>query len=184
MQPVNLTYLVRLSICSLIFLATPAHAADLDRVIETLINDIQRSQQLLDQETVRIAQENNALAEDLAKDVRGLRKLRDRAAVVRRQSDERTVSLVSLEERINGWRQQDSYRKNLIQDFVSRRMTNVAGLNDIELLQRAIEELETGLEPTFTPVDALTETGEVIRPDHLRLGPIHWFRTPETAGTT
>lgn len=159
-------------------------AADLNDVKSSLLKDIRASQQKLNEESRKIARQSEALALELNRETEGLTELRSRAAAVRRQSDEQLLSLASLEERIKAWRSQDSYRQNLLWDFASRQEGPIESLDSTELgpLKSALVRVRAELTPTFASVDVVTESGEVIQAEHLKLGPVHWFLTQDSSG--
>ncbi|MEM7079039.1 MAG: MotA/TolQ/ExbB proton channel family protein [Pseudomonadota bacterium] len=185
--------------------ALPAQAADLDALGASLREDIRQAQQRLNRETAAIAAENDALAVRLNRATVALKNLRDRAVVLRRQGDERTVSLAALQERIIAWRNQDNYRHNLTQEFSARQSAriawaySVAAVGDanagpdsgdetdaradpIATLEAAVALIERSLEPGFEAVDVIDEQGAVRPVQGLRLGPILWFADGEAGG--
>ncbi|MEM7098703.1 MAG: MotA/TolQ/ExbB proton channel family protein [Pseudomonadota bacterium] len=174
-------------------LSSSVRAASLDEVTSGLTQDIQQAQRALDRESRDIEKQRDALAQTLDRESQRLRTLRDRVASVRRQSDERTLTLSGLEDRIQGWRNQDAYRNNLLRDFAQRNtqltMTPVDGGSEgsdaapsFTVLQDALVQLEENLEPQFTAAEALNQGGEVTTVQALSLGPVHWFVNGENAG--
>ena len=158
--------------------------ADLSEVKSSLIKDIRASQQKLSEESREIERQSEELALALNRETEGLAELRGRAAAVRRQGDEQLLSLGALKERIKAWRSQDSYRQNLLWDFASRQESPNQALDSPQLgpVKSAMERLSTQLTPSFTSIDAITESGEVIQAEHLNLGPVHWFLTHDSSG--
>lgn len=183
----SLSFLIQTSIKGIIVgccLAGPAIAADLSAVKSSLLVDIRVSQEKLDEESTEITKQSDALATKLGQQSRGLADLRRRAAAVRRQSDEQLVGLATLEERVKVWRSQDSYRRNLLWDFSNRQGDLAASQNggDLESLKAGLARLRAELTPAFVVVDAATESGEIVRAESLKLGPVRWFWTPDATG--
>lgn len=165
-------------------LVTPAVAADLSDVKSTLLADIRISQEKLDEESREITRQSDALAIKLSRLSKGLADLRRRAVAVRRQGDEQLVGLATLEERVKAWRSQDSYRRNLLWDFANRQESLVALPDSQELgpLKAGLARLRAELTPSFVAVDAATESGEIVRAESLKLGPVRWFWTSDSSG--
>ncbi len=178
-----LTYFLLAVVLSL-FTINSVTAASLDEVTSSLLADIRTSQKQLDEESREITRQSEALARQITQESNGLRILRKKAAAVTRQSDEQMVGLATLEQRIEAWRTQDLYRQNLLREFANRQHNEVdfTQASESSGLQNAIDSLERDLNPIFFAVDAVTESGEIIRAERLSVGPIHWFWTPDSSG--
>lgn len=166
-------------------------AAELPSAVESsLTADIQHAQRQLAAAESRIAREASALSERIDRYERSLVKLRADAVVARRVDDEQTLGLDALQQRIDRWRDQETYQKNLLIAFAEQRSAGTdvlqAVLGDIAAGQRlvdgALADIEHALTPTFERTQAALPDGRVVDLDALSLGPLRWYWHQDAGG--
>ncbi len=156
--------------------------AEIDGVVAGLTQDIQASQRALDSERGEIERKLATLDRQIDHEGSGLRQLRERVNVMRRTADESALSLDALERRLEQWRAQDVYHRNLLRDFAERQGQVGESADHETAIDAALAVLEGGLAPEFEPVTVSRESGELVTADQLQLGPIRWFAFGEEAG--
>lgn len=166
-------------------------AAELPTPLESsLTADIQHAQRQLAAAESRIAREASALSEQIDRHQRSLVKLRADAVVARRVGDEQTLGLDALQQRIDRWRDQETYQKNLLIAFAEQRSAGTdvlqAVLRDIaagrRLVDDALSDIEDALAPTFERTQAALPDGRVVDLDTLSLGPLRWYWHQDAGG--
>ena len=162
---------------------TPACAAqDLQGVFADLRNDIQSAQRALAAEQEQIELSMAALAKKIEFEGVGLRGLRQRVEVVRRTADESARSLETLQGRLQEWRAQDVYHRNLFRDFAERQSVAIGSSGHRGAVASALARLEQSLQPAFGPATVSRPSGELVTAQQLRLGPIRWYRLGSESG--
>ena len=130
----------------------PAGAAqDLQGVFADLRDDIQSAQRALAAEQYQIELSMAALAKKIDIEGAGLRDLRQRVEVVRRTADESALSLETLQGRLQEWRAQDAYHRNLLRDFAERQGVAIGSSGHHGAVASALARLEQSLQPAFGP---------------------------------
>jgi len=161
----------------------PAGAAqDLQGVFADLRDDIQSAQRALAAEQYQIELSMAALAKKIDIEGAGLRDLRQRVEVVRRTADESALSLETLQGRLQEWRAQDAYHRNLLRDFAERQGVAIGSSGHHGAVASALARLEQSLQPAFGPATVSRPSGELVTAQQLRLGPIRWYRLGSESG--
>ena len=163
----------------LLALGTAPAQALTPAVERSLLADIEEAQRALERETDEIRRQSSSLARQISDRSARLIDLRNQSAVRRRAADEQLLSLAALEERVQQWRNQAGYQQSLLQEFAGRTLARSD--DGASVLEQALTDLETALEPAPHDVVAIDATGAVRSVTELRLGPIRWFRD-ETEG--
>lgn len=168
-----------------------ASAAEVPSAVESsLTADIQHAQRQLTAAESRIAREASALSEQIDRYERSLVKLRADAVVARRVGDEQTLGLDALQQRIDRWRDQETYQKNLLIAFAEQHSAGSdalqAVLGDIaegqRLVDAALADIEHALVPAFERTPAALPDGQVVDLDALSLGPLSWYWHQDAGG--
>ena len=105
---------------SLLLAASGTALADLDDVRAELTRNIQGAQRELSAEQTRVGRERGELAQRLAAAQNRVLDLRERATAARRLADERTLTLKQIETRLDTWREQSRFQKNLLAGFLDK----------------------------------------------------------------
>ncbi|MDT8397408.1 MAG: MotA/TolQ/ExbB proton channel family protein [Pseudomonadales bacterium] len=167
-------------------LAASVQAADLSAISQDIIQNIESSQKALSQAERDIAAQRQAIAEKLNRAQNAVAGLRAQVVAARRLSDEQTLGLNQLEERLQEWRQQSQFQTRLLSGFadLTRGPGDIPVGNDEELpagLQwldhylNQQQDLQTG----WQAKDIVMPDGQVMPAQSLRLGPLEWFWQPE-----
>lgn len=180
------------AIVSLSLLLTSAPLlADLDDVREELTRSIQSSQRELSAAEATIARERGELAQRLRAAQDRVLGLRERAVAARRLADEETLTLRQIETRLEAWREQSRFQRNLLAGFLDRtgqRPLSTQGeiemRSGLTLLQAHVDAQRDRLYPTWQPGRVVLPEGEIAAGDVLTVGPVAWFRRtePEQSG--
>lgn len=162
--------------------------ADLDDVREELTRSIQTSQRELTAAEAGIARERGELAERLLAAQNRVLDLRERAVAARRLADEETLTLRQIETRLEAWREQSRFQRNLLAGFLDRtgrRSLSEQGeidmRRDLTLLAAHVDAQQARLYPTWQPGRVVLPEGEIAGGDVLTVGPVAWFRRTEPA---
>jgi biopolymer transport protein ExbB len=171
-----------------LFSASVPALADLDDVREELARNIQTSQRELSAAETSIARERGALAERLREAQNRVLDLRERAVAARRLADEETLTLQQIETRLEAWREQSRFQRNLLAGFLDRtgrRSLSAEGeidmRRDLALLAAHVDAQRSRLYPEWQPGRVVLPEGEIADGDVLTVGPVAWFRRSEPA---
>ena len=163
----------------------------LDDVREELTRSIQTSQRELSAAEAGIARERSELAQRLRAAQDRVLDLRERAVAARRLADEETLTLRQIETRLEAWREQSRFQRNLLAGFLDRtgqRPLSTQGeidmRRDLALLEAHVDAQRHRLYPTWQPGRVVLPDGEIADGDVLTVGPVAWFRRtePEQSG--
>jgi len=172
---------------SVLLVGAPA-LADLDSVREELARSIQTAQRELSAAEASIGAERGELAERLAAAQNRVLDLRERAVAARRAADEETLTLRQIETRLEAWREQSRFQRNLLAGFLDRtgrRPLSERGEADmqseLEILAAHVEAQQARLYPTWERQRVVLPGGELADGDVLAVGPVAWFRRAEPA---
>jgi biopolymer transport protein ExbB len=170
----------------------PASAADLDDVRAELTRNIQTSQRELSAAEATVGRERGELAQRLAAAQNRVLDLREKAAAARRLADEKTLTLQQIETRLNTWRDQSRFQKNLLAGFLDktgkRRLSEQQGeidmRKDLALLAQHVDAQQARLHPRWQKGRVVLPEGDLADGDVLTMGPVAWFRgaQPERSG--
>lgn len=156
-----------------------------DNINTSLLNDIKLAKVSLQQTEGTINQAQNKLHRQLEVLQNEVISLRDNTAIARRASDEKTLSLQQLEQRLSSWQQQNSYQKNLLNRFVQDKVSYVDQqdssyttlLNKVTAFTaHSIHQLQ----PQWRPENIAFTNGEIKVVQQLAIGPLHWFVDEES----
>jgi len=177
---------------SLLLAASGTALADLDDVRAELTRNIQGAQRELSAEQTRVGRERGELAQRLAAAQNRVLDLRERATAARRLADERTLTLKQIETRLDTWREQSRFQKNLLAGFLDktgrRRLSEQQGevdmRKDLPLLGEHVGAQEARLHPSWHRGRVVLRDGNIAEGDVLNVGPTAWFRRaePELSG--
>ena len=161
-----------------------AGAAELPTAVQSsLVADIQQAQRQLTAAEARIATDAAALAKRIDAREAALVRLRADAAVARRLTDEQTLGLDALEQRISRWRDQEAFQKSILITFAEQRNAEAGAVREIpgdmaagrRLVDAALAGIEGALSPEFRRTEAVLADGRVVELDALSLGPLRWY---------
>ena len=174
-----------------LLLATVPARADLDDVREELTRSIQTSQRELSAAEASIARERGELAQRLLGAQNRVLDLRERAVAARRLADEETLTLRQIETRLEAWREQSRFQRNLLAGFLDRtgrrslsEQGEVDMRRDLALLAAHVDAQQARLYPEWQRGRVVLPEGEIADGDVLTVGPVAWFRrtAPEQSG--
>jgi biopolymer transport protein ExbB len=151
-----------------------------------LLQHIERAEKTLQSTERRVGQERRGMSSRLHRLENKVLSLRNKTATARRAIDEQTLSLTQLETRLESWRQQSIYQKNLLNRFIEQHgrsdkkaSTITQQANDVVAISHT---LERQLAPQWLHKDLIMENGEIISAPTLSVGPVTWFTYDEKAG--
>ncbi|WP_462174028.1 MotA/TolQ/ExbB proton channel family protein [Pseudoalteromonas xiamenensis] len=174
--------MVKLSFALPVLLAFSGVFASLDvnaaSTEQSLINDIQKSQQALAKTTEQIRAERRQLGKALFKQSQAVEKLREQAAVAQRVLDEQNLSLSTLEKRLQTWKEQAQYQQHMLSTFA--RDVKVDTGSDFEAQLDALNVVAKHMAASLAPQwqsQSLVLTDGKIEPGHiLDLGPVKLYQ--------
>lgn len=172
---------------ALLLAASGAASADLDDVRAELTRNIQTSQRELSAAEATVARERGDLAQRLAAAQNRVLDLRDKAAAARRLADEKTLTLQQIETRLDTWRDQSRFQKNLLAGFLDstgqRRLSEQQGeidvRKDLALLAEHVGAQQARLHPHWQKGRVVLPEGDLADGDVLTVGPTAWFHRAE-----
>jgi biopolymer transport protein ExbB len=158
------------------------------KVERSLVADIKTAQQQLAKTQRQQTAERQKLGKQLHRLSAEVRALRKKTAVARRLSDEQTLSLDQLRERLTQWRNQGRYQHNLLTNQHQQmargaerdlpvRQDFAAGL---DWLQSRLQGMEQQLYPQWREASLVNPEGEVISAAQIKLGPVEWYLQADT----
>src|SRR5690606_30106098 len=128
------------------------------------------------------ARERGELAQRLTAARNRVLDLRGRAVAARRAADEQTLTLRQIETRLEAWREQSRFQRNLLAGFLdrtSRRPLSERGdtdmRSDLEILAAHVDSQRARLYPVWRQGRVVLPDGEVADGDLLAVGPVSWF---------
>jgi len=179
---ININFYRRLTILCLIALSTNANANPKNAVEAQLINKITDAKSTLVSVEKNITNQRQALAKKLSKLERKVIALRDKTAVARRLSDEKTLSLSLLEKRLTTWQQQHVFQKNLLHRYLQTQNLPTTDLqNSTNLPEQLLavlthsETLSQRFYPHWQQEKVVMPSGEIAQKPTLSIGPITWY---------
>ena len=149
----------------------------------SLVTRIAQAEKHLNTTENRIASARQELAKRLNTLEREVLSLRKKTTVARRLSDEKTLSLSKLEERLGSWRKQQVYQQNLLHRFlqqhapqaVSPNNRSTADASRMTSVLAVVDKLERGFYPSWQPAEIVRASGEVTSMPVLAIGPVTWY---------
>jgi biopolymer transport protein ExbB len=167
-------------VCVTFFVAITFLSQANEKMNTSLLNDIKQAKTSLQKTEQTINNEKNKLHKKLENLQDSVLLLRDKTAVARRASDEKTLSLQQLEQRLSSWQQQNKYQKNLLSRFVQDEANYVGqqGLSYSELLHKVTEFTDHSihqLQPQWERGKIAFNNGEIKEINQLTIGPLNWF---------
>jgi biopolymer transport protein ExbB len=182
---------LRATAAALLSLASSAAFADLDDVREELARSIQTAQRDLSAAEATIGRERGELAQRLAAAQDRVLDLRERAVAARRLADEETLTLEQIQTRLDAWREQSRFQKNLLAGFLDRtgrrllseQQGEIDMRSDLALLAAHVDAQQSRLFPAWQPARVVLPEGELADGDVLALGPAAWFYRAEPEQT-
>ena len=174
------------AICNpLTAIAQPENGAE-----QQLLNKINLAHNALSVVENKISNERQNIARKLAKLEQEVIELRKKTAVVRRLSDEGTLSLTKLEQRLSTWQQQHVFQKNLLHRFLQQHLPipnfpTTAGV--VAQFARVLikgEQLTKQFSPGWQQDNVVMPNGEISQSPLLTIGPVTWYwdETSQQAG--
>ena len=172
----------------LVFYAVSAldAGAELSEVRRELKQDIEKAQNELSATETSISKEREKLARRINRAQNRVLDLRQKAVAARRASDEETLSLSKIENRLEIWKEQGQYQSRLLAGFLDRSgrrsLGEVVEFNleeDLQLLNQLQAEQHARLYPDWRQESMVRPDGQIDDADVLSLGPIHLFMQTE-----
>jgi biopolymer transport protein ExbB len=153
------------------------------QTIDSVLADIQSAEDRLHKKHMAITKEQTLLSNKIFKQQQSLVELRKKAALNRRLADEDTLSLDTLQTRLNEWKQQQQYQVNLLNRFVRQYSneyvtpTPVNTQNDLlTQVVNLISEQSSDLYPSMKAQSIVLANGELTQGQALKVGPVSWFK--------
>jgi biopolymer transport protein ExbB len=161
--------------------------ADLDDVVEQLVQDILASQSELSAVQATISRERGALSDQVREAQDRVLELRERAVAARRLADEETLTLNQLESRLESWREQSRFQSRLLAGYLvrsgDRSAADTGGIDlstDLQVLASHVARQAGRLYPDWVESRLVLPNGEVEDSDLLAIGPVQWFRRSDS----
>jgi biopolymer transport protein ExbB len=151
-----------------------------DKLDSALLKNITQAEQQLSTTEKRISGEKSHLAKQLNQLEQQVQTLQQKTAAARRLSDEKTLSLGQLEERIKEWREQQVYQQNLLNRFLHQQQlaTQISVIpveQKFALLLHFAGQFQAKLQPVWQQQDVVMASGKVESLPTLSVGPLHWY---------
>ena len=168
----------------LVFCNISALAAEktLSDVRQGLMQDIKSAQKALSETDAGISRERETLARGINAEQNRVLDLRQKAVAARRSSDEETLSLSQIENRLKTWQEQSEYQSRLLAGFLERSgrrpLTDVTDINleeDLKLLNQILDHQQQRLFPEWHRESIVGQDGEIEEANLLTLGPVRLF---------
>jgi biopolymer transport protein ExbB len=147
---------------------------------------IEQAQKHLTATEKKVANERQKVVTKLNKLELEVLALRDKAAVAQRLSDEKTLSLSTLEERLASWRKQDVYQKNLQHRFLQQHIeyTNNIDIsvssNHLAAVVQVAKKIQQKLDLNWHIEKIVLPSGEITHMPTLSIGPMTWYVNEST----
>ena len=147
---------------------------------------IEQAQKHLTVTENNVANERNKVVTKLNKLELEVLALRDKAAVAQRLSDEKTLSLSKLEERLASWRKQDVYQKNLLHRFLQQHVEyteniDISGSNNhLTAIVQVAKRIQEKLNLSWHSEKVVMPSGEITHMPTLSIGPMTWYVNENT----
>lgn len=144
-----------------------------------LLEKIEEAQNNLATTETKISKQRHKLAYLLNILEKEVTTLRNKASIALRIADEKTLSLSTLEKRINDWRQQQNYQQNLLHRFLQKNnhgdQIPAQAEDRISATAAAAAILLQRLHPQWQAGNIIQPSGEVINQPTLSVGPVTWY---------
>ncbi|TVZ40176.1 biopolymer transport protein ExbB [Alteromonadaceae bacterium 2753L.S.0a.02] len=168
-----------LAVIAILFICNTAYSAE-DTLERELVQRISTAKSKLEKTQSQISSESQTLARKLNAKQDELVKLREQAAAVQRLAEEKTLSLESLQTRIDQWQAQSQYQQHLITAYVeknnldSNQFAKVDGQPsyDVQAVLLALERTTNLLSPKWTSRDVVNSAGQIESLSSLAIGPV------------
>ncbi len=188
----KLALLVAAVTAALLALSAGSALADLEDVRAELTRNIQTAQRELSAAETSIGRERGELAQRLLAAQNRVLDLRERAVAARRVADEETLTLQQIEARLEAWREQSRFQKNLLAGFLDRtgrrllseQQGEIDMRRDLAILAAHVDAQQARLYPIWQQGRVVLPDGGLADGDVLKLGPVAWFyrSEPEQSG--
>ena len=158
-------------------IAGNGYGASVGDVEKELLADIKQSRERLLQAEKQQLRERKKLSQQLQAAEQKVAQLSDKAAVMQRLADEKTLALDSIEERLKNWKEQEAYQLYALADYLGDRLSadQKHPLPDmLDSLQQSIQALEKNLEPAWREQQIIGADGQLEQASVLQLGPVMW----------
>ncbi|WP_157209812.1 MotA/TolQ/ExbB proton channel family protein [Marinimicrobium agarilyticum] len=145
---------------------------------------IETAKDKLESSSLSINKEKRAYAERLTSAEREVAQLREAAASIQREADEKLLSLQNLQERLKRWQDQEDYQRHLLQRYVSLVSENylVSPKGDdtgSAIIDWSLSYLDSATSPSWEETEIAVSSGEFIHAQAIRVGPASWFVSSE-----
>lgn len=146
---------------------------------EYLLKKIEQAKQRLEQTQEDVAEKRSKLATQITELEQQVSHLRSKTAAARRSKDEQTLSLQTLEQRLEQWQQQQDHQQNAITRLLQQSGLSYQEISDLSqsdklnLLQQQVNKLLEAAEPNWHEGKAIMPDGRQLERPVLALGPIH-----------
>ena len=145
---------------------------------EYLLKKIEQPKQRLEQTQEDVAEKRSKLATQITELEQQVSHLRSKTAAARRSKDEQTLSLQTLEQRLEQWQQQQDHQQNAITRLLQQSGLSYQEISDLSqsdklnLLQQQVNKLIEAAEPNWHESKAIMPDGRQLERPVLALGPI------------
>ena len=144
-----------------------------------IVDKITISKQLLESESEKITQEKIRYSDNLEKLRIELKQLKVEAENIQRVEDEKSISLDSLQGRLERWEDQLAFQEHLfrsLSDFMGNKDTDK---ESEKVLSRSIEELQSYISPDWGEVNVALKSGDIITAKKINFGPVNLYFSDE-----
>lgn len=162
---------------SLVLLSQIGHGQD--EFSNTIFKRIETAKVALESTSIAINKEKRDYAERLSHAESDVQRLREQAAGIQRDADEKLVSLQKLQDRLNQWQDQQAYQSHLLQRHAELVLEDSddlrTGADGVDVLDWSLERMEKVLSPRWETVGVAMPSGEFVAAQVIRFGPARWF---------
>lgn len=153
---------------------------------EYLLKKIEGAKQRLEQTQESVAEKRSKLATQITELEQQVSHLRSKTAAARRSKDEQTLSLQTLEQRLEQWQQQQDHQQNAITRLLQQSGLSYQEISDLSqsdklnLLQQQVDKLLEAVEPNWHESKAIMPDGRQLERPILALGPVRLVAADKT----
>lgn len=145
-----------------------------------LLGDIKAAEKALRQTQELVSTERKQLGKAIYSATTRIEKMRDDAAIAQRLLDEQTLSLGTLETRLNKWKEQSQYQQHLLSQFLRESDGASGGANTLDeqlaILEGMSNTVVASLNPAWQNERLVQQSGQIVDAQVLKLGPVTLYR--------
>ncbi|MEM9101835.1 MAG: MotA/TolQ/ExbB proton channel family protein [Pseudomonadota bacterium] len=151
-----------------------------DKIAKSLQTDIKQAQQKLAKLQRNTQQKNLALNQRITHLQKEVLELREKTAATRRSADEKTLSLQTLQKRLESWKEQHTYQINLLSRYAANagldiNASSIQQKDLLRLIEANFDEQKQQLYPHWKKDILALNSGQLQEVQSLKIGPVTWY---------